>query len=329
MNTTEKIKKLLEKADSARELGELKEAEIFAAHANRLMITNQITLSDIENINESGKFTNHNDPVVDSNWDIYLYKNKSEGTWEGNLLYTICNFNFCSALFRGNTKATIIGTPSNIEVCKFMFEVLKEKFRKAANETYSNKVIELREKNKYVADSRHEAKLLFLSDFPEKRGEVYDDDFMPESYEEKLVDKYQSYLVKNLKILGLSDRGVFVRSFLLGANNGLWTKLETERKLFMADLESDTPEIREELNKDGEFGLVKSSKAIVNLIKDIEVQNTHKIKVYMSMKFGKINDATGESAGDYVASSQGFNYGKTVSVNKGVGYSANSTKMLK
>jgi len=322
----EKIAKLLAKADSSKKNGEIEEAEIFAAHANRLMTINQITVEDIANIGGDREKPRFEEPIQETSIFNSLYKNKTEGTWESSLINTIARNNFCSALFLGNTSFHLIGTASNVECCLFLFDVIKEKFRAAANNTYSQLVVNTRNKYSKSCSSLLEASNWFNYTYPEFISTM--NDFMPSDYSDSMKGKYQIYKLKNLKVVDIPERSVYIRSFLLGAVSGLNQKYKKEKEQFMADLQSENQAILNQITEEGNLGLVKTSKELVKLIQDIALKNESKIKDFMKVKHPNTTTTRGESAGDWGAHSAGTKFGQNIGINKGVSYSGTSTKQL-
>lgn len=232
-----KIQKLLQKAESAKEIGSLEEAEIFMAKVNKLLIKYNVSLSEIKNVNEEESIEFNRKDTID-----VAPKNKTEGRWTENLLEVLAYANFCQVVYytkrNYNTDTfkfeytrthILIGTPTNIEVTKYMFNFVKHLGPQLANKKYSEKVESIRSTFKVNANSQEMAIREMLFKFPEL-GHLTKNDIMPTSYREEDKTKFQIWMLKNVKAAGLSDRGVSTRSFLLGISDGLRLKFNEAKK---------------------------------------------------------------------------------------------------
>lgn len=132
-NLMDKIRKLMDKAQSSEELGNLNEAEAFAAKVSELLTKHNLSRFDI-------KEKSVKNGIIDKEFkDITPVKN--EGLWIFDLYHTISKFYYCSIIVNtrmiltsthqavSNKHATLFGTEENIEVVRFMGEQLESKIR--------------------------------------------------------------------------------------------------------------------------------------------------------------------------------------------------------
>lgn len=122
-----KIKKLFEKANSAKEIGSIQEAITFSDKVNQLLQNYNLSLSEVITAEEI-KIQQLEGPDR-----IEYGKNPIEGLWEIDLIDALAKYNFCKALFRTYRNvqsniypsATIIGTSENIEVVKWLIDIIR------------------------------------------------------------------------------------------------------------------------------------------------------------------------------------------------------------
>jgi len=311
----EKIKALYEKAKNTQEIGNLEEAETFFAKVDELLKKYQLEIADVDNFTSESELK---EEVVQSGYKEGIeYGHKpNEGLWERDLIVVLAEHNFCKAIFRtgrilpkGNfkghfPKATIIGTRSNIEIVKYFFEVAKEIIFSLAAKDYDKQKQEKRLLYTVFASSRNEACQLFKMEHG-LRG-VFVEDVIPESYAYNMADKYQTYFLKSpSKFNIMPERGVYVRSFLLGAVNGLDDKLREEARKLKADVEVG--------NK--MTALVKlSDKAIQEFVK---------------IHYPKLGSFSSQSAGSSSGYNNGYTTGRNLNLRKGVDGKVTTTKELK
>jgi len=148
----DKIQKLKAKAESAKEIGNVEEAAIFSAKVSELLQKHNLDIAEIN--------TEDTDSTIAGIESDDLNLNER---WKINLLSTICQFNFCQAIYTRHPKgarytrsgrikttyesartATIVGTPENVEVVKYLFSVLSDQFQTMAKANWNNKLADVR-----------------------------------------------------------------------------------------------------------------------------------------------------------------------------------------
>lgn len=125
---TEKIQKLLNKSESAREIGNLEEAEAFAQKVNELLIQYNLTVHDLKG----------NEPKdnIDTNY-IDLEFGKTEGDWVIKLYNCIAKFNLCRVIsIKGTSKIMLIGDPYNQEIVVYTCVHLKHTIKSLRAKRY-------------------------------------------------------------------------------------------------------------------------------------------------------------------------------------------------
>jgi len=190
-NIKDKIQKLLAKADSAKEIGNIAEAAAFSAKVNELLMKYNLEKIDIE--------FGEDDPIIE-NKENGLVVSKKMGRWTSKLLGVICHYNFCKDIFTsyGREKemsVTIIGKKENVEVVIFLYEILKGQLETVAKKAWKAYMVETKE-----ALANHPVAMLH-----------------PE-----VLSKPWKY------IKSVSNRAAYYKSFFLGAVLGIHEKLEAE-----------------------------------------------------------------------------------------------------
>jgi len=111
-----KIEKLFNKAESAKEMGSLQEAEIFMAKAQDILMRYNIDKSKLNLGFEQG-----NPCLVDrlNMTDLHGWS-KTDGKWLIRLYNYVAINNFCKIVGHGNFTLSIIGEPANVDVVKYM-----------------------------------------------------------------------------------------------------------------------------------------------------------------------------------------------------------------
>lgn len=132
----EKLRKLMNLKESAKELGNYGEANAAAAGITRLLIEYNLSESDIP---EQEKINN---PIVSE--EIPFKAEMSDGPWYFNLVDVICNYNMCSCLQvsvsrNGRMKRDrmeIVGRKNNVEVVLYLISFLSHQFVSHGKHSY-------------------------------------------------------------------------------------------------------------------------------------------------------------------------------------------------
>jgi len=203
-----KIQKLLAKAESAEEIGNLEEAAAFSAKVNELLMKHNLQMADLDTEEESE--VTHTEIEAE---DLSITKQK--GGWTINLMTTLCGFNFCKPLYntsfdlkirdtargaklRKKKKVDgviIIGKHENVEVVKYLYTVMKSENERLGKSGWSN----------------------YLK---EQRANVLKAGYAKDSMYYKKPWNYQI----------CSRRGAWLKSFYLGANNGIRQRLQEQHE---------------------------------------------------------------------------------------------------
>lgn len=306
-----KLKKLLTKAENAKELGNLEESEIFFGKVSELLLKHNLEISDLD-----FEIPQPENKIVEDQFDDRIKYGEiiMEGIeWERELMDIVAEAHFCKRLFstyRGiyhfhdnyYPRLQVIGTEENIALVKYFYVVIRDKFRELSKKAYTDKVNEIRNNFCVWAIDKEDA--------VHKMRDMYGHHFL----EEDIICDYsytiqengrRKHTLKSPFNFGLmNDRSVFIKSFLRGANYGLKKKFQEEK----AKLQE---EVGEKIT------------ALVCL-------NQKKLNEFLSKK--NINYIKGENNNktDSHAFQAGFQVGKNVSVGSGIGNSnSNGNKMLK
>ena len=151
-----KIQKLIAKAESAQDIGNIDEAAAFSAKVNELLIKYNLEKADIKS---------NEDPDINHKLFKDLDITSRQGGWTINLLTTICEYNLCEAIYHREYKmnaarkrkiiitgVSIIGTPENIEIVKYLYSMLSGQFRRLASPVFSDYMVRIR---KQLQDNGH------------------------------------------------------------------------------------------------------------------------------------------------------------------------------
>ena len=130
----EKLQKLLRKADSAKEVGNLAEAEAFANKATEILMEYNLSREQID-LEDKPKVVREHITNQDKN---FLPKN--EGRWLVLLYRIIANHNLCRVVTHedGRFGLSIMGEKINIEIVRYICDQLEAKIRILVKEAYRN-----------------------------------------------------------------------------------------------------------------------------------------------------------------------------------------------
>lgn len=123
----EKIAKLLNKAESAKELGSLEEAAAFTAKVSELLMKYNLSLSDIKGKKDKDDVEANKINLA----DLHGY-NKTEGDWIVQLYNCIAKFNLCRVIKinKGDALAImLLGDKYNVETVVFISSQLVNRLK--------------------------------------------------------------------------------------------------------------------------------------------------------------------------------------------------------
>lgn len=128
-----RVQKLFNKAESLKKMGELEEANTAAAMANKLLTDYNLSLTDVDKLSKDEK---KQQEVTESS--ELSYKKGTVGSKQRlKLMQTIVDYNYCMLLFRHKLRLmSVCGTPTNIEVCVYLYETLWRLFFSIGKDKY-------------------------------------------------------------------------------------------------------------------------------------------------------------------------------------------------
>lgn len=141
-----KIKKLIRKSESAKEIGSIDEAEIFAAKVQNLLAKHNLDINNIDLSHEE------KEERIKHDYDK-AYNESVGGNDKYNIMRVVAQFNFCHVYLVGNqrtNKMLIVGTEENIEVCRYIHSVVYDTFLKESKRFYKR----YKENEDYLAEGR-------------------------------------------------------------------------------------------------------------------------------------------------------------------------------
>lgn len=202
----EKLQKLMSKAESAKQIGNLEEASAFASKVNELLLKYNLSQKEITDFEK--------EPDVEG-LDGGMEVRKSHGDWMAHLLNILCEYNYCKSIFTSTRSAkeyrtTIIGTHENVNAVSYLYDVLKERFQHIAKKQFSENLKTWQKANTYptgpmIASNR------YGSDIKELKDGMC------------TIKKPWKY------IKSFPSRAKFFKSFFIGANVGLREKMNADK----------------------------------------------------------------------------------------------------
>ena len=131
----EKIKKLMAHQQSALEMGSVEEAEAFATKIQNLLNKYNLSIGDIS-------IEKREDEITE---DSFKLKIPSIGSRTNFWIFNaIARNNWCKAYIIGKGKDNqmiIVGTPENIEICKYIHSVVTPIFLKVGKKKYKEEYV--------------------------------------------------------------------------------------------------------------------------------------------------------------------------------------------
>jgi len=148
--STEKIsdivKKLIAKAQSAKECGNLEEADAFAAKANALLLKHNLDRAKL-----MAEMSAEDDKFAGWVWSekIYYPENLAGDRWRKDLIKVLCRFNLCGHLLSGKHEKDkylqVYGLMENVETVVFLYNFLQGLFLDMAKDDRARLTKEERE----------------------------------------------------------------------------------------------------------------------------------------------------------------------------------------
>ena len=166
-----KLKKLQRLYEGAKAINSEAEAQNAAIKIQNLLTQYNLSMADVESVADNEQKTDVIEERLGDNW-----QRKCGGSWDQLLLYGICNYNFCYVLvsnrnvcrtnrngrevWENRRRYIIIGEPQNIQVVKWLFDVLAANLYKLALKRYEE----------YRNDDTQEVMRLFVGEKKMHRG---------------------------------------------------------------------------------------------------------------------------------------------------------------
>jgi hypothetical protein len=213
------IKRLFEKAESAKEIGSLAEAESFFAKASELLIKHNLTREEVDAAAKDNEFN----MVI-----LAIREIKSDGDYEHALLSTIAEANFCKVVgfIDRKDRISVSGKNFNLEVVLYLYDKTKILFKEFANKEY-NAVIKLNKEKiaKQIGDvdTYEEALTSVCRLFGWTKSAVRKKQWVTKM-------KNGKYTLNLTKMKLPVPRKRFISSFLIGAVKGLQVKFDKQKK---------------------------------------------------------------------------------------------------
>jgi len=201
-----KLKKLIDHAESAKQIGNLAEAELFASKVQDLLLKYNLSKKEI---------IEHQEELEVSGIDTDTEVKKAHGNWMAILLNTLCEYNFCKAIFTSSKmdkqyQITIIGSYENVEVVSYLYDVLKNQLQRLSTKAFSERVKEFQKNSVY--------QLSELLNMGIPMGDI-----------KKLKNGMCTVKRPWKYSKSFPNRSKFLKSFYMGANSGILKKLEADK----------------------------------------------------------------------------------------------------
>ena len=124
----EKLRKLMRKEESARELGNLAEAEAFATKIQQMLINYELEIAEIKDSSDR-EILSIDEELIDCS----LLTNRHESSWVVFLYDAAAKGNFCKVIITGGgiskLQIILIGNPINKEFTHYMVHQMLSKLR--------------------------------------------------------------------------------------------------------------------------------------------------------------------------------------------------------
>ncbi|NCU26500.1 DUF2786 domain-containing protein [Candidatus Nomurabacteria bacterium] len=238
----DKIIKLLSKAESAKTLDSLAEAEAFTQKAQELMMKHDISISKLESSGAKKKSSIHESDT------IQYGQIKSDGDYEISLATLICDHNSCMLVYnRFHKTMWVIGRMDVTPTVVFMISVVRDTIRRASRASY----IDLNCKMKSLICIPDDTRLLSgEKDKSRPAAKAYAAELLNQlalvsadagiiGYNWRSIEaehvahdsSAMTYTISRPELFGMVPyREVYIRSFLKGAVEGISDKLEELRR---------------------------------------------------------------------------------------------------
>jgi hypothetical protein len=135
----DKITKLLKMAQSAKEIGNIEEADAFLGKANDLLLEYNIEHSDLDMSDKRRKIE------ITMNTVSY-HDNQAGSRWRLQFLQILCEYNFCDLVKRSwsstgsyvnNHMAEVMGQPENVDAVLYLFNNIATQLLFIAQDSYT------------------------------------------------------------------------------------------------------------------------------------------------------------------------------------------------
>lgn len=302
----EKIQKLFNMANSAKEIGSLAEAEAFMTKVQVLLQEHNLEMSTVQDHQRKEKSKIEEQKIK-------FGAVKSDGDWEKNLMCVICRNNWCTNFWNDFYKThTVVGQAENIAVVTYLYNFIQPILKELSGKGYSDAIIKLN--NFYKAHGR---------DYITQLGGKI---------------KAEQYFCKQGV---LAWRKVWVRNFLLGAVQGIDVKLTQQRidaaaasnqmmglmvinqnqlEKYIADTQPDLKIKNLKTGDDNKGGFVEGYKVGRNLeiykAIDTTVEEEKNFDRYRKFEVGDIVEFTSRDGKKYEVNFRGYHNGGAIIVGK-------------
>lgn len=203
----DKLKKLMDKAESAKQIGNLEEANVFASKVNDLLLKYNLSKKEIVD--------HEQEPDVDG-IEPDMEVKKAHGDWQSHLLNILCEYNYCHPIFTSRKsdkqyKITIIGAFQNVEVVSYLYDLLKSRFDDISKKQFTERIKSWQKVNVYTKAHMAAAGI-------------------PEENIKELKDGMCTLKKPWKNIKAFPNRGRFFKSFFLGAVVGIRQKMKEDQE---------------------------------------------------------------------------------------------------
>lgn len=140
----DKIKKLLDHAASAEEIGNEHEAATFASAAQKMLLSHKLSMADVENLEDLEQEVEVDCESHD--WEAVGMKGKGKRCrWTEALTEALCTFNGCKYMVQdGSNRVYIVGTETSRAVVIYLLNVLARFAIDSMNKEYRKRYHQLR-----------------------------------------------------------------------------------------------------------------------------------------------------------------------------------------
>lgn len=185
----QRIKKLKAHAESAKEIGSIEEAALFAAKMEELMVEYNITMMQVDHAKE---FTKDEFAHWQYTEGISYKDSQANFGWRLNLVRVICKYNFCSHVINSGKKQFFVyGHADNVDTVVWLYNYLSIGLMRLAQSEW----------NRIGKSTGYSSRVVFLKEFLYGAGYGIDSKLEEQRKANQKMNEYSSLILYNKNAL--------------------------------------------------------------------------------------------------------------------------------